>query len=107
MAAKDNLNRTLFHGTAHFFGEDEILDPELSKIPEVKRAFASPNLAYSKEYASRRATRSGMLFAPIYQVTPLDKEENLDELGWSKEGVLSSKKGFKPEKIVDWGVRED
>ncbi len=107
MAAKDNLNKNLFHGTSHFFSEGEIIDPEMGRVPKVKRAFASNDLSYSRDYASMAAKRKGMLFAPVYRVEPLDKEENLDELGWKKEGVLSSKKGFEPKEIVDWGVRED
>lgn len=107
MSAKDNLNRELFHGTGHFFGEDEIVDPQKSELRDVNRAFASTNLSYAKGYASRAAKRKGMLFAPVYQVSPVDKKENLDEFEWKSEGILSSKVGFKPEEIVDWGIRED
>ena len=107
MSASDNLNSELFHGTGHFFAEGEVVEPSKSRIPHVPLAFASNNLSYSKGYASRAATKSGMLFAPVYRVSPIDKGENLNELGWESEGVLSSKVGFKPEEIVDWGIRED
>lgn len=106
MAASDHLNQPLFHGTGHFFAKGEIVDPKKGEIKGVKRAFASPDLAHARRYASLKAQKSGMLFAPVYSVSPVDENENLDEFEWKESGILSSTKGFKPEKIVDWGMND-
>lgn len=120
------LNRTLFHGTGHYFREGEVLEPseknffsENLNIPGA-RSFATSRLMDAKEYAGRKAAKMGMLFAPVYEVeaeNPVSMTKEIDEqpipehmkmmLGSEHAGSYSSTKPMVPKNIVAWGINTD
>jgi hypothetical protein len=100
MAAHEHLSPKLFHGSAHFFGEGETVEPRMDGL-----AFASASLGDAQVFAGKSAKGTGQMFAPVYEVTPVDPEENTRH----PHGLTThiSKKGFKPGKIVSWGTNPE
>ena len=100
MPATDHLSPRLFHGTAHYFKEGETIEPKNigSSYTEGLKAFASPSMDVAKEVAGHRAYRENTLFAPVYEVKPIGRTENVNET------IVSSSSGFIPKKIVGWGM---
>lgn len=102
MAAKDNLNKRLFHGTGHFFAEGEIVEPRSTTHGvEGNVAFATTEPIDASYYASLAAKKEGTLFAPVYEVEPLEGgDTQRHPHGIS---IQVSKAGYKPKRIVGWG----
>ena len=125
MAASDHLSKQLFHGTAHVFDENEQIEPRFNKVLKTETAFTTNSKELAEYYAGSAAARHGKLFGPIYEVEPVDpKESNADipmrdtlrslfkgpreysafgTADWQPSLVVS-KKGFKPKKVVSWGI---
>jgi hypothetical protein len=106
MSASNPLSPKLFHGSAHFFGEGDIIEPKMETLsPGGIHAFATESQIDAKYFGGLAAKRTGQMFAPVYEVTPVDPEEKTRH----PYGVTThiSKKGFKPGKIVDWGTNPE
>jgi hypothetical protein len=125
MAASEHLNPKLFHGTAHIFADEEMIDPAKSKQnyfkidgnyprPELKEDWAdkdtvSASTSYDRaaSKAASKAERAGMLFAPVYEVpsesfTMLKDLIPRDHVNDNTKDTAISKSKVKPEKIVGW-----
>jgi hypothetical protein len=133
MPASDHLHPELFHGTGHFFGEGETINPPeapasgklyYSRAAEYTNDFSpvvymTSNKHIAENYATKKAYESGMLFAPIYSVEHSPDIINLAEEAerrhptppgkyephdtFSRETYVS-KKPVKPKEIVGWGT---
>lgn len=130
MSASDHIQPKLFHGTAHYFGEDGLIDPafnkqnffELNMIKGTKdwhgpTTYATSSLDRAKSMASRKARDNDMLFAPVYEV-PSEKFTSFGDIHPSlkpvSEGGLSenadyvdnyvTKEKVKPIRIAGWGI---
>jgi hypothetical protein len=122
MSAREHINQTLFHGTAHDFQIGDVIAPasSLDNSKDVKRealdrAWASPSRHGAEGYAAIRASSAGKLFGNVYEVEPVDwnesetgnsmgyiADESLDVSSYKDKGVVDgfphsvhSKKGFK------------
>jgi hypothetical protein len=116
MSASEHINPKLFHGSAHYFQEGERVNPSEShgilfgELKDVPLSFASTNIARAREAASMKATRKGMLFAPVFEVT--SEDDVASELENPKKGLVHpddhvSKKGHIAGKLVDWGINRN
>ena len=106
MPAHEHLSPTLFHGTAHFFSEGDIVEPRMeTHAPQGKHAFATSSPTDAQHFAGLSAKGSGQMFAPVYEVSPVDPEEKTRHPYGMTTHI--SKKGFKPKKIVSWGTNPD
>lgn len=106
MPAHEHLSPKLFHGTTHFFNEGEIVEPKMETMsPSGVHAFATESEVDAQYFGGLAAKRAGQLFAPVYEVSPVDPEEKTRH----PYGVTThiSKKGFKPGKIVSWGTNPE
>lgn len=102
MAASEHLNPRLFHGTTHPFEVGDIVEPRSrNTLPRV--AFASEDLSLARTYAGilaeRGVTGGGIRMgktgpARVFEVAPVDPEENLTYHGHGK-GIYVSRKGFR------------
>lgn len=108
MAASDHINPRLFHGTTHPFQAGDIVEPRSRNImPQV--AFASDDESLARTYAGiladKGVTGGGIRMgqtgpARVFEVEPVDPEENLTYHGWGK-GIYTSRKGFRVTREVE------
>lgn len=100
MPASDHISPQLFHGTSHYFGEGEMIEPKSigASYEAGLKTFASPSMDVAKEAAGHRAYRESMLFAPVYEVEPTGPTEQVNNT------IVSSSHSLKPKKIAGWGV---
>jgi|688.fasta_scaffold1425348_1 hypothetical protein len=103
MSASDHVNPRLFHGTGHYFGPGETIDPRSPganpsrENPTINKTYATSNMEYAQYYAKLEAWDKGMLFAPVYEVKMENPERFANEL-------YSSTKPLVPKKIAGWGT---
>lgn len=81
MAAKDNINQTLFHGTGGAI-EGGIVRP--TDNGDVTGAFATNAPEYASAFAKFAARDEGRLFGTLYEVEPMSKLENIVSLNMGK-----------------------
>jgi hypothetical protein len=102
MAAADNLNKRLFHGTGHFFAEGEIIEPRSTTSGmEGNVAFATTEPIDAAHYAGLAARSRGAMFAPVYEVEPL--EGGHTQRHPHGLTIQVSRTGYKPKGVVGWG----
>ena len=83
-------------------------------------AYATNNQLSAQNYASQKAQEKGQLFAPVYEVAPVDSTEhteypnnngaNASPKEFAERGTshaVHSKKGFKVIKQHGWGTNPD
>ena len=122
MSAKEHLNKELFHGTGHVFGENEVVEPRYHSVFKHDITFATPNRELGEWYAGAAAAKQGKLFGPVYEVDPIDPKEDISSVLKSPSlqksfnaprehlafgptsNIVASRKGFRPKKIVGWGI---
>lgn len=112
MAAKDNLNPQLFHGTTAWLNDGDIINPT-SYGPEddepVPVAFASTKLNHAAQYASdaldggnpKVRKPQGQLFAPVYEVEHVTGPVEDDSYKYPSAYVRDSG-GFRVKGVVDY-----
>ena len=99
--------KTLYHGTGVPLDVGDVVEPRgWNNIPKAHVAMATTNMSEAEEHAYGGMLHHGTLFAPVLEVEPLDKDEDFPVSANRKEH-LSSKKGFKVNKVVKWVTRED
>jgi hypothetical protein len=124
MAASNHLSPKLFHGSAHMFNPGDTVNP----VPKNEWhhemfgsfAYATNNQLSAQNYASQKAQEKGQLFAPVYEVAPVDSTEhteypnnngaNASPKEFAERGTshaVHSKKGFKVIKQHGWGTNPD
>lgn len=102
MSASEAVSPTqFFHGSSHWFKPGEQVDPTPDRIyGGHEKAFSTPNIKAAGNFAHGSVNRGGKdgrksqpvqgaLFAPVYEVEPIDPEPAL--LG----GGVVSRKGLK------------
>ena len=124
MPAHEHLSPKLFHGSAHMFTPGDTVNP----VPKSEwhhemfgsYAYATNNDLSAKSYAGQKAQEQGQLFAPVYEVEPVDPTEHTEYPGnnganaspkeFAERGTshaVHSKKGFKVIKHHGWGTNPD
>lgn len=96
MAAKDHLNERLFHGTNAILNVGDVLEPRRTTFAG-KLIHATTDLEEAKQYAYSGlivAKKWNQKTAPIYEVEPVDPDENLVRLP-DPEKHRASQKGFR------------
>ena len=120
MSASDHIQPKLFHGTAHFFKEGELVNTGTQNLHTLMgmtepRAYASADIRRAEEWAGMKAEDEGMLFGPVYEVevdNPVHiPPELLNSNIADKEAyaglhrhTYSSTSPMRPKGIVGWGV---
>ena len=127
MSASDHINPRLFHGTAHYFGDNEVIEPtmnhfqksETSPLPEHREKWLNSNLVHASTSFSRaqsmaayKAQSEGKLFGPVYEVPSesftmvkdLIDPKRVDDIN---RDIAVSLESVKPTKIVGWGTNPD
>lgn len=101
MAASEHLSPKLFHGTSHYFKDDETITPMNigSSYSEGLKAFVSTSFEEAQEAAGHRAYKASTLFSPVYEVSPTGDTERVGD-----GNIVSSSFAFKPKSIVGWGM---
>lgn len=129
MPAFEHLNTQLFHGTGHYFGAGETIDPQenskngnqlgmlVDGFPKITpRVYLTDSYDKAHSWSSRAAQDNDMLFAPVYEVENQDSiksaakeleehgyDENTTNVPWVK-GTYSSTESVKPKRIAGWAV---
>lgn len=129
MPASDHVNRTLFHGTGHYFGENETIDPQekstngnmLANLLNDNKptVYMTDNIYKARHFASRAAMDKGLLFSQIYEVedspdiqsvhdvlTDNGYDEQTTGQGWAK-GSYFSRNSVKPKKVAEWVINPE
>lgn len=126
MSASEHVNRTLFHGTAHVFGEGETIDPQVNSnngnmmgmyLENNKpHAYVTSSKDSAERYAGIAADWHGTLFAPVYEVEDNpdihSAVETLQKHGYDEKttkhpnirNMYYSEKSIKPKKVASWVV---
>jgi hypothetical protein len=124
MAASDHLHPKLFHASTHLFNPGDVVNPVAKNEWHHEMfgsfAYATPEHLSAKNYAGRKAQNEGQLFAPVYEVEPVDPTEhteypnnngaNVSPKEFAEGGIshaVHSKKGFKVLKQHGWGTNPD
>ena len=110
MSASDALSKPLFHGTGHYFGPGETIDPlhpgpsarSGSAYDPTPRTYATTDMSIAKYYARQAMNNNETMFAPIYEVEMHEPEEY--EYGL---GLYNSTKPMIPKKIAGWSTWND
>jgi hypothetical protein len=102
MAASEHLHPTLFHGTGAFLPEGGVIHPTHQFGSKEDLAFSSDSLTEAQQYAYPHTVKwNKQLFAPVYEVEPVDKDEELIKRPssmWKDATHHISKKGFRVKK---------
>jgi hypothetical protein len=79
MAAAEHLHPKLFHGTDVFLPKGDIVKPSHHMVYGEDVAFATDDFDEAKRYAHSRTRgkEQPQLFSPVYEVEPMDKDEEL------------------------------
>lgn len=122
MAASDHLHPELFHGTGHFFGEGETIDPQPNPLhghsagrvldDASPAVYLTPSKSEATLYAEKAAKHKMQLFGPVYSVEPSSDitslNDSLEKSGKQSQslanGIYISHKPVKPKEIVGWGL---
>ena len=107
MTASDHISRQLFHASTHYFKVGDTIN----STGRTNSAWATPDDKFdAKNYAQSRAQEAGQLFAPYYEVEPVDPDEHIEGISntysdtvdpktWKETGEtphsVISKKGFR------------
>jgi hypothetical protein len=99
--------KTLYHGTGVPLDVGDTIEPRgWNHIAKANVAMATTELSEAEDHAYGGMFYHGTLFAPVLEVEPLDKDEDFS-VSAKRQQHLSSKKGFKVNKVVKWVTRED
>lgn len=106
MAASDHLEPKLFHGSAHWFGENESVQPGRDTYygSHDAGAYATEYLQTAKQYSASRLIDRNMrngqmeMLAPVYEVEHLT--EHSDPENKVPYHYRRDEAGFRPKKIV-------
>jgi hypothetical protein len=94
MSASDHLSRSLFHGTSAQLNIGDVLEPRsMNYVVGDKAVFAATEPELAKHYAYEKMAINKSDTGSVYQVEPVDAEEQLTSLKGGK--YLASKKGFR------------
>jgi hypothetical protein len=122
MAASEHLHPELFHGTGHFFGEGEMIQPTWrgfnpSKLDDrTPLVFMSSSRIVAEGFAAAGAQQNEQLFGPIYSVEPSKYTKNVakdrvkNDYPYAESPdtyaleTYTSSTPVKPKEIVGWGV---
>lgn len=105
MAASDNLNQQLFHGTARDI-EDEILpgySPVHPSMSEKGYVYATPDVGNAWMYAELAWNARPRGRARVYQVEPtgeMEKDPQFDAQGNSRSNFASDLRSRSPLRII-------
>lgn len=103
MAASDNLNQKLFHGTSKVLNSGDVIHPTEGSGHIGKVAYATTEINQAAHVAKTKATslksgEQGMLFAPIYEVEGVGDLE--PDVPFYPKTTKRSKNGYKVKKIA-------
>lgn len=101
MAAKDALNKDLFHGTGGAI-EGGIVRPGISNFYG-KGAYATTSYGTAKYAAQIKAHGEGRLFGTVYKVRPTSKNVKIEEMIEDEDYVIDPK-GLKVIKAVSYPI---
>lgn len=103
MAASDNLNPKLFHGTARVFNSGDIIEPTEGPGHLGKLAYATTDINQAASVAKTKAAslkpgEQGVLFAPIYEVEEIGDSE--PDVPFHPKTTKRNKQGYKVKKLA-------
>lgn len=109
MPIPDDFPVKLYHGTPHELGPDEVIKPQKREgrvhHPDEEVAYATADLETARQWAGLKAHMNGLLFAPVYEVSHIDPEEEKAYRNQSEFGSdVVSRKGFKVNRLHSWEV---
>lgn len=108
MPASDSLNRQLFHGTGAMLGVGDVIEPRThNHLYDARVAFATDIPDEATEYAYSGMLSHGSLFGAVYEVEPVDPQEEPPALRTFKPEYAVSKKGFRVKGVHKWVTRGD
>lgn len=109
MPIPDDESVKLYHGTPTELGQDDIIKPQKrsgrAHQPDEDAAFATDDLDTAKQWAGMKAHLNGLLFAPVYEVSHIDPEEEKEYRNQSEFGKdVVSRKGFRVNRLHGWEI---
>lgn len=110
MAASDHLEPKLFHGTAHWFGKDEYVEPgrDVSYGSERAGAYATTSAHNAKQYSAARLSDRNLRMGQMEMLAPVYEVEHLTEHSDPEDRVpyhyRRDEAGFRPVRIVDYAT---
>lgn len=125
MSASDHISPRLFHGTGHYFGDNEVIDPSFNKYNVLRSdqvsgaedyydgvTFADTSFSRAQSMSSRKAQQKGMLFAPVYEV-PSESFTKFSDISRRASmypdhvNTYVTKEKVKPTRVAGWGINPD
>lgn len=108
MPAYESLNKQLFHGTGAMLGVGDVIEPRTHNyLYDARVAFATTNPDEATEYAYSGMLSNESLLGAVYEVEPVDPEEEPPVLRTFKPEYATSKKGFRIKGVHKWVTRGD
>jgi hypothetical protein len=94
VSASDHINRVLFHGTSAQLNVGDVLEPRtMNYVVGAKAVFAATEPDLAKHYAYEKMAINKSDTGSVYQVEPVDADEELKSLKGGK--YVASTKGFR------------
>lgn len=103
MAAKDALNKDLFHGTGGAI-EGGVVKPGQTNTLGYG-AYSTTGLNTAQHYARIRAYSENRLFGTVYKVRPMSDKPKVQEM--SNEDYVVDPKGLEVVEAVDYPINVD
>lgn len=109
MPISDDEPVKVYHGTPTELGPDDTIKPQkrAGRVhqPDEEVAFATDDLDTAKQWAGLKAHLNGLLFAPVYEVSHIDPDEETAYKNQTEFGKdIVSKRGFKVNRLHSWQV---
>lgn len=104
MAAKDVLNKDLFHGTGGAI-EGGVVKPG-SQDRHGYGAYATTGSITAQHYARLRAYSENRLFGTVYKVRPMSSNPKVQDVGANEHYVVDPK-GLEVVEAVDYPINVD
>jgi hypothetical protein len=99
MAAKDALNRDLFHGTGGEIAGGIVKPSDDGALGS--GAYATTGLDTARSHARVKAGQQGRLFGTVYKVRPIMNKPTVRDVGSNEQYVVDTK-GLQVEEAVDF-----
>lgn len=96
MSASDHINNALFHGTSAQLNVGDVVEPRsMNYIVGAPAAWAANDPELAKYYANEKVAINKSQTGSIYQVEPVDMDEDLKQINAKGGKYVASKKGFR------------